>query len=109
MIITTTGSIDGIRIIKVIGLVSASTIRARHIGRDIMAGLRTIVGGEVVEYTRLLGESRAEAVRRLEQRALSQGANAVVGMRFMTSMVTSGAAEILAYGTAVVVDEETTT
>lgn len=105
MIVTTTDSIEGMRIVKVLGLVRGSTVRARHIGRDIMAGLRNIVGGEVTEYTKLLAESREESLRRLEERAQELGANAVVGMRFMTSMIMGGAAEILAYGTAVVVEE----
>ena len=86
-------------------MVKGSTIRARHVGRDIIAGLRNLVGGEVVEYTALLAQSREEAVQRMERRAAELGANAVVGMRFMTSMVMGGAAEMLAYGTAVEVDE----
>ena len=105
MIVTTTNSIDGMRTVKVLGLVRGSTVRARHVGRDIMAGLRNIVGGEVSEYTKLLAESREESLRRLEEQAERLGANAVVGMRFMTSVVMGGAAEILAYGTAVVVEE----
>ena len=103
MIISTTESINDMEIVQTIGLISANSIRARHVGRDIMAGFRNLVGGEVLEYSRLLSDSREEAVRRLERKASSVGANAIVGMRFMTSMVMGGAAEILAYGTAVVV------
>ena len=105
MIVTTTDAIEGIRIVRVLGMVRGSTVRARHVGRDIMAGLRTIVGGEVSEYTRLLAESREESLRRMEEPAQELGGNAVVGMRFMTSMIMGGGAEILAYGTAVVVEE----
>ena len=105
MIIVTTDSIEGKEIVRVLGMVKGSTIRARHVGRDIIAGLRNLVGGEVVEYTALLAQSREEAVQRMERRAAELGANAVVGMRFMTSMVMGGAAEMLAYGTAVEVDE----
>ena len=105
MIISTTESINGMEIVETIGLISANSIRARHVGRDIMAGFRNLVGGEVLEYRKLLSDSRKEAVRRLEKKASGSGANAVIGMRFMTSMVMGGAAEILAYGTAVVVRE----
>ncbi len=105
MIISTTESINGMEIVETIGLISANSIRARHVGRDIMAGFRNLVGGEVLEYSKLLSDSREEAVRRLEKKAYGTGANAVIGMRFMTSMVMGGAAEILAYGTAVVVRE----
>lgn len=103
MIISTTESINGMEIMETIGLISANSIRARHVGRDIMAGFRNLIGGEVLEYSKLLSDSREEAVRRLEKKASRTGANAIVGMRFMTSMVMGGAAEILAYGTAVVV------
>ena len=88
------------------GLISASSVRARHIGRDIMAGLRNLVGGEVLEYTRLLAQSREEALKRLEQRAERKGANAIIGMRFMTSMIMNGSAEILVYGTAVRIENK---
>ena len=105
MIISTTGSIEGMRTVKVLGLVRGSTVRARHVGRDIMAGLRNLVGGEVGEYTKLLAESREDSLRRMTEQAEEMGANAVIGMRFMTSMIMGGAAEILSYGTAVVVEE----
>lgn len=88
------------------GLISANSVRARHIGRDIMAGLRNLVGGEVLEYTRLLAQSREEALKRLEQRAERKGANAIIGMRFMTSMIMNGSAEILVYGTAVRIENK---
>tara|TARA_Y100000588_G_scaffold392669_1_gene505452 strand:+ start:1526 stop:1852 length:327 start_codon:yes stop_codon:yes gene_type:complete len=101
LIITTTEQIQNSDIVETFGLISASSIRARHIGRDIMAGIRNLVGGEVLEYTRLMEQSREEALKRLEQRAEGKGANAIIGMRFMTSMVMNGAAEILVYGTAV--------
>ncbi len=104
MIISTTDTIEGHKILKVIGLVSGSTVRARNIGRDLSALLRNIVGGEVSEYTSLLANSREQALERMKVVALDQGANAVIGMRFMTSMVSQGSAEILAYGTAVVLE-----
>lgn len=105
MIIATTEAVAGMRTVKVLGLVRGSTVRARHLGRDFLAGLRTLVGGEVIEYTRLLAEAREEAVRRMEESAEDLGADAIVSMRLMTSMVIGGAAEILAYGTAVLVEE----
>jgi uncharacterized protein YbjQ (UPF0145 family) len=103
MIVVTTGSIEGRQIVRTLGLVRGNTIRARHIGRDIMAGLRSIVGGEVSEYTKLMGEAREQALDRMVEEARTLGANAVIGTRFQTSVVMSGAAELLAYGTAVVV------
>lgn len=105
MITVTTDSIEGKKTLKVLGMVKGSTIRARHVGRDLMAVLRNLIGGEVVEYTSLLAQSREEALQRMERRATDLGANAIVGMRFMTSMVMGGAAEMLAYGTAVEVAE----
>lgn len=106
MIVSTTGDIAGKRIVKTLGLVRGNTIRARHLGKDLMAGLRSIVGGEVVEYTKMLAESREQAVDRMIEEANTLGANAIVSIRFMTSMVMSGAAEILAYGTAVVIEDD---
>ncbi len=102
MIITTTGQIEGKAITKTIGLVKGSTIRARHLGRDFMAGLRGMVGGEVTEYTKMMAEAREQALQRMVENAEKQGANAIVGMRFTTSMVRQSASEILAYGTGVV-------
>ena len=103
MIITTTEAIQGKTVTKTIGLVRGSTIRARHVGRDIVASLRSIVGGEITEYTKMLAESREQAVQRMVDDAEAQGANAVICLRFTTSMVQANAAEILAYGTGVVV------
>ncbi len=104
MIITTSERIEGKNITRTIGLVKGSTIRARHVGRDIMAGLRGIVGGEITEYTKMMAESREQAIQRMIEDAERQGANAVVGMRFTTSMVMQNASEILAYGTGVVIE-----
>jgi uncharacterized protein YbjQ (UPF0145 family) len=104
MIVTTTDAIAGKKVVRTIGWVKGNTIRARHIGRDIVAGLRGIVGGEIVEYTKMMAEAREEAIARLIEDAESQGANAVIGLRFSTSLVMQNASEILAYGTAVVVE-----
>ena len=104
MIVATTEELPGYRVKRVIGLVSGSVVRARHIGRDILAVLRNIAGGEVKEYTELLAEARDEAVRRMVERARSMGANAIIGVRFATTAVAAGAAEVLAYGTAVEVE-----
>jgi uncharacterized protein YbjQ (UPF0145 family) len=106
VIVTTTAGVAGKRIVRTLGLVRGNTIRARHIGRDILALLRNIVGGEIAEYTKLLAESREQALDRMVEEARRLGANAVVEVRFATSMVMSGAAELLAFGTAVVVEEE---
>jgi uncharacterized protein YbjQ (UPF0145 family) len=104
MILATTDSIPGKKIVKVLGLVKGNTIRARHLGKDIMALIRNIVGGEVAEYTKMMAEAREQAVDRLIKEAEGLGANAVVGIRFTTSYVMSGAAELLVYGTAVIVE-----
>jgi uncharacterized protein YbjQ (UPF0145 family) len=101
MIVVTTEQIEGKRITETLGLVRGSTIRARHIGHDIMAVLRNIVGGEITDYTVLLAQSREEALQRMIEQAEKMGANAILGARFATSMVMSGAAEMVAYGTAV--------
>ncbi len=98
---STTDFIPGREVIEVIDIARGSTVRARHIGRDIMAGLRNIVGGEITEYTKLLADSREEALDRMLADAERIGADAVINVRFMTSMVMQNAAEILAYGTAV--------
>ena len=105
MILSTTNAIDGRKVVKVIGMVSGSTVRARNIGRDLSALLKNVVGGEVSEYTTLLAQSREEALQRMKAVAVQKGANAIIGRRFMTSMVSQGSAEILAYGTAVVIDD----
>jgi len=106
MILTTNETVAGKRIVRTLGLARGNTVRARHIGRDILAGLRNIVGGEVQEYTKLLAESREQALDRMVEEARLLGANAIVGVRFVTSMVAQGMAELLAYGTAVVVEDE---
>ena len=101
MLITTQDEFTDYTITKSLGLVRGNTIRARHIGKDIMAGLRTIVGGEITEYTKMLAESREQAIDRMIKEAEGLGANAVVCLRFTTSAVMQGSAELLAYGTAV--------
>ena len=103
MIIVTTDTIAGKEIVESLGWVKGSTIRARHIGTDIVASLRGVVGGEVVEYTKMMAESREEAMARMVEDAEALGANAIVGLKFSTSMVMQNASEILAYGTGVVV------
>jgi uncharacterized protein YbjQ (UPF0145 family) len=104
MIVTTSNDIPGKRMVKTLGLVKGNTIRARHIGRDIMAMFRHLVGGEVTDYTKMMAESREQALDRMTQQAQKLGANAVIMLRFSTSYIMSGAAEILAYGTAVVIE-----
>jgi len=101
MIVTTTSKIPGKEILEILGVVRGNTIRAKWIGKDIMAGLRQFVGGEIKEYTEMLTEARNEAFKRMIKQAEELGADAVVNVRFGTSMVMSSAAEILAYGTAV--------
>ena len=103
MIVTTSGQIEGKKITKTVGLVKGSTIRAKHLGKDIMAAFRGLAGGEITEYTQMMAEAREEALMRMIEDAEKQGANAIVEMRFSTSMVMQNAAEILAYGTGVVV------
>lgn len=105
MTLVTTNEVPGKRTVRVLGLVKGNTIRSRHIGSDIMAGLRGLVGGEVTEYTKMLAESREQSVDRLIADAEALGANAVVGLRFTTTSMMQGAAELLAYGTAVVVED----
>ena len=105
MILTTLETVAGKTMREHLGLVQGSTIRAKHIGRDIMAGLKNIVGGEVKGYTELLTQARDEATQRMVAQAEQLGANAVVNIRFSTASVMQGAAEILAYGTAVVVED----
>ncbi len=104
MLLSTTDTIEGKKIVKHLGLVKGNTIRARHIGRDIMAILRHIVGGEITDYTKMMAESREQALDRMIENAQKLGANAVVKVSFTTSMIMGGASEILAYGTAVVVE-----
>jgi uncharacterized protein YbjQ (UPF0145 family) len=106
MLITTQDQLEEYNIKRTLGMVQGSTIRARHIGTDILAGLRNIVGGEVHEYTKMLAESREQALDRMKTEADELGANAIVCMRFTTSTIMSGMAEFLAYGTAVIVEPE---
>ncbi len=101
MILATVNEIAGKEITEVLGLVKGNTIRARHVGKDIMAGLKNLVGGEITDYTKMLGESREQAIDRMIEEARSLGAEAIIGIRFSTSSVMQGAAELLAYGTAV--------
>ncbi len=101
MIITSTEQIPNKEIGEILGLVRGGTVRARHIGRDIFAGFKNIVGGEISEYTKLQAESREEAIFRMIEDAKKLGADAIIGTRLNTSMITQGASEILAYGTAV--------
>ena len=101
MITVTTDFVPGYNVTESLGLVRGSTIRSKHIGKDLLAGLRTIVGGEIKEYTEMLIEARSESLRRMEAQADSLGADGVINVRFVTSQVMSGAAELLCYGTAV--------
>ncbi len=104
MIMTTSDRVEGKTITKTVGLVKGSTIRARHLGKDIMAGLRGMVGGEITEYTKMMAEAREESIQRMTEDAEKKGANAIIGMRFSTSMIMQNAAEVLAYGTGVVLE-----
>ena len=106
MLVVTSPTIPGKKVVRVLGLVRGNTIRARHVGKDILAGLRNIVGGEVTEYAKLLAESREQAIDRMLVEAEGLGANAVISVDFQTSVIMGGAAEMMAYGTAVVVEEE---
>lgn len=101
MIISTTESIASHEIVEVLGMVRGGTVRARNIGRDIFAGLKNLVGGELSEYTQLQAEAREEAIYRMKEDAVKMGADAIVAVRVNTSMITQGASEILVYGTAV--------
>ncbi len=106
MLLSTCETVPGHRIVKVIGMVRGNTIRARHVGNDIMAAFRTLVGGEITEYTKMMAESREQSLDRMRAEATLRGGNAIVGLRVTTSTVMAGAAEILAYGTAVVIEAE---
>ena len=101
MLITTQDEFVDKEIVETLGLVKGNTIRARHVGKDIMAGLRNLVGGEIVEYTKMLAESREQSIDRMVQNARELDADAIVCLRFTTSAVMQGSAELLAYGTAV--------
>ena len=104
MIMTNINTVPGKKIVEHFGIVQGSTVRAKHIGRDLMAGLKNLVGGELKGYTELLQDSRQEAMDRMSEQARQMGANAVVNIRFATSSVAQGAAELFAYGTAVRVE-----
>ncbi len=104
MIVASSSTIAGKRIVKTAGIVRGNTIRARHIGKDILAFFKNILGGEIEEYTKLMAESREQAVDRMAKQAEQLGANAIVDVRFMTSYIMANAAEILVFGTAVVVE-----
>ena len=101
MIITTANEVPGAKVVQVLGVVKGNTVRARNIGRDIGAGFKNIIGGEVKTYTDMTTNARDEAFNRMVNQAIDLGADAVIGMRFMTSMIMQGASEMLAYGTAV--------
>jgi uncharacterized protein YbjQ (UPF0145 family) len=106
MLIVTSETIGNHRIVKTLGLVRGNTVRARHVGKDILAGLRNIVGGEIHEYSKLMAESREQTLDRMVAEAEKLGANAVVTTRFTTSVMMGGAAELLAVGTAVLIEPE---
>ncbi|MEM9234442.1 MAG: YbjQ family protein [Pseudomonadota bacterium] len=107
MLIVTTETVPGYRVSQSLGLVRGNVIRAKHVGNDIVAGLRNIVGGELNEYTKLMAEAREQATDRMIARAEELGADAIIGMRYTTSTISSGAAEILAFGTAVKLTAQT--
>ncbi len=104
MIITTTEQVEGKKVKRTIGMVKGSTIRARHLGKDIMAAFRGMAGGEITEYTKMMAEAREEAIKRMIEDAEKQGASAIICLRFSTSMIMQNAAEVLAYGTGVVLE-----
>jgi uncharacterized protein YbjQ (UPF0145 family) len=104
MIITPSADVPGQRVARSFGLVYGNTIRARHLGKDILAGLKNLVGGEIEEYTKLMAEAREQAIDRMVKSAAERGANAIVNVRFSTSYIMGSASEILAYGDAVVVE-----
>ncbi|MDX1389664.1 MAG: YbjQ family protein [Acidobacteriota bacterium] len=106
MIVTPASSVSGRRVVKTLGLVKGNTIRARHFGKDILAGLKNLVGGEIEEYTKMMAESREQALDRMVSDATALGANAVIDVRFSTSYVMGMAAEILAYGNAVILEDD---
>lgn len=101
MILSTTNDVPGKQVKQSLGIVTGNTIRAKHLGKDIVAGLRNLVGGELKEYTEMLTEARAEAIRRMEKSGKQKGADAIIGVRLTTAAVASASAEIVAYGTAV--------
>lgn len=106
MLISTTGQVAGKQIKETLGMVRGNTIRAKHIGKDIIAGLRTIIGGEIKEYTEAMNDAREQALSRMIAEAETLGADAIIEVRFTTSQVMTGAAELMAYGTAVKLSNE---
>lgn len=104
MVIVTTEFVPGKTIVRSVGVVRGSTIRAKHLGKDIVAALRGIVGGEITEYTEMMADAREEALKRMIEYATEKGANAIIGLRFGTAMVMQNAAEVIAYGTGVVLE-----
>lgn len=108
MIVSTTENIPGMKVVNVHGIVKGNAVRARHMGKDILAVLRNLVGGEIREYTKMLAETREQALDRMKEEAEKQGANAIISVRFITAEIMSGAAELLAYGTAVTIKPEGT-
>ena len=106
MIVVTTSHVEGPRVRRTLGLVRGNTIRTKHVGKDIVAMLRYLVGGEVREYTKMMAQSREQAIDRMIEEARALGANAILCTRFQTSKIMSGASEILCYGTAVVLEDE---
>ena len=106
MIITSTETIPGKRITRIVGLVKGNTVRTRHLGKDLTAAFKNITGGEIREYTKLLAEAREQCLDRMREDAARLGANAIIGVRFMTSSVMQSAAELLAYGTGVLIDDD---
>ncbi|MHC4063432.1 MAG: YbjQ family protein [Planctomycetota bacterium] len=105
LLVVTAPQVPGFRVVRTLGLVRGNTIRARHLGKDILAVFRNVVGGEITEYTKLMAEAREQALDRMTEEARQLGANAIVSQRFSTSVIMGGAAELLAYGTAVVIEE----
>jgi uncharacterized protein YbjQ (UPF0145 family) len=106
MIITTCDGIPGKKIVRTLGMVRGNTVRCRHLGRDIMAFFRGVIGGEIGEYTKMLAESREQSLDRMASEAQQMGANAIITLRFATSSIMTAAAELLAYGTAVIIEDE---
>jgi len=102
ILVTTIEQVPGKKVVSVLGIVKGSTVRARNIGRDIGAGFKSMIGGEIKTYTEMANHARDEAFNRMVNQAIEVGANAIVGVRFMTSMIMQGASEMLAFGTAVV-------
>lgn len=106
MIVVTTNSIAGMRVVRTLGLVRGVSVRGRHLGKDLVATLRNAVGGEIMEYTKILSETREQALDRMVDEARELGANAIIMTRFASSEIATSAAEVLAYGTAVIVEDE---